>query len=326
MEKPDLIIVGASGNMGRAIIQRASKEEHEIVFGIVAPEELTTHVHDVNGKIIECKKFADIDWADFLVKKTKPTIIIDVTHKSAIKENWKNVYELLGLPLIVGTIGITKNDIGFVDFPVVIGSPNFAIQIADIIDTFENGLYPNFLKGIHFGVTELHQGPDPENGLTGKTEFSGTADKMIEIFEGLGGKMSYKTYIRDPKIQKALGVPDEHLGGHAWHTYHFMSPSNEGGVLNILNLCEEIVLNAKHGTEWLDPERRNSEKSAVLERWNSTKTFQLRVEHDHYNVWFSHNINGRDPYIDGLFFCVLPEMIHSIDCKNNDVRYMSDIV
>lgn len=324
MEKPDLIIVGASGNMGRAIIQRASKEEYEILFGIVAPEELTTHVHDVNGKIIECKKFADIDWDTFLVKKTKTTIIIDVTHKTVIKENWKNVYEMLGLPLIVGTIGITKNDTGFVDFPVIIGSPNFAIQIANIIDTFENGLYPNFLKGIQFGVTELHQGPDPENGLNGKTEFSGTADKMIEIFEELGGKLVYKTSIRDPKIQKALGVSDEYLAGHGWHTYHFMSPNNEFGIKNVLNLCEEIVVNAKHGTEWLDPVVVPG--TTILERWNAKKTFQLRVEHDNYNVWFSHNINGRDPYIDGLFFCVLPEMIHAIECNNNEVRDMFDIV
>ena len=325
MKKRKILVVGASGQMGRLAILEAPLYGYEIMpFGIIGPEDPTKHVHGRNGEIIDCLTFDKITPR---MLKEKP-IVVDFTHKSVVNQNWERYYEKLKLPLIVGTIGLKKEHIISSCSPVIIGSPNFALELANIMNIFSKELPRNFLKNILIGVTESHQGPDPKNGLTGKTEFSGTADRMIESFENAGGKILYKTSVRDPKVQSAMGIKPEYLSGHAWHTYHFMSPNQEWGIKSVEDLSEQIIDNVRYGTHWMEPEYNifKDGHSGIFQVWNKDKTFQLRVEYDPYNVWLSHNINGRKPYIDGLFESVLPELEKILVSGKNEVRDMFDIL
>lgn len=313
MEKRPLIIVGASGQMGSLIVERATALGHKILFAVVGPEDETTHVHSsVNGEYIPCIK---INKALPLLEKCDRDpmpIIIDFTHKSIINKNYEKIYENVKLPLIVGTIGIDKKDIK-PDFPVIICSPNILPEIGRIMKIFDRELIPGFLKGISYGITESHPGPDPAIGYPGKTEFSGTADKMSEALKKLGGKQLYLTSIRDPKIQSLLGIKDRYLSAHAWHTYHFMSPRNMHGTEKILNLCKDIVSKAKLGATETGMYLDHGDRRNEITRW--INNFEVRVTWDDYNVRLSHNVNGRDGYIDWLFNFFLPQMEKYVDKK-----------
>jgi hypothetical protein len=319
-KKKSLIVVGASGKMGVPIIKRATAEGYKIDMAVVGPDDNTTHVYGSINEPIKCQRINEIDWfypkSQYLLDSERP-IIIDVTHKSAIGDNYMNVYKKLQLPLIIGTIGISKEDIATVDFPIIIGSPNFSTEIVKILKTFRSGLEPGFLNGLFYGWTESHQGPDPEKGSWGKRESSGTADFMGDSFKMLGAKMVYQTSIRDEQIQRKMGVEEQYLSGHGWHTYHFMS-FKKYGLEKVQKVCEQLVLEAK-----LSMPRRTSNS---IERWNKDRTLQLKVSYDNYNVRLSHNVNGRNPYIDRLFDFVLPEMATTVDQGIITLRDMFDFV
>ena len=82
--------------------------------------------------------------------------------------------------------------------------------------------FPNALKGYKLDVVESHQ--------TGKADTSGTAKAVVESMGGLGlnGSTEKIQMIREPEQQVAeMGVPKEHLGHHAFHTYVFEREARE---------------------------------------------------------------------------------------------------
>ena len=78
--------------------------------------------------------------------------------------------------------------------------------------------FPDLFKGYRLTIRESHQ--------QAKADTSGTAKAMVRIFNRLGLAFTEEQIRmeRDPQIQKtAWGIPEEHLGGHAWHTYTLVS-------------------------------------------------------------------------------------------------------
>ncbi|PPD85354.1 hypothetical protein GOBAR_DD17700 [Gossypium barbadense] len=66
-----------------------------------------------------------------------------------------------------------------------------------------------------------------ESHQAGKLDTSGTAKAIISYFQKLGVSfdMDQIQMLWDPKQQiKMVGVPEEHLSGHAFHLYHLTSP------------------------------------------------------------------------------------------------------
>jgi 4-hydroxy-tetrahydrodipicolinate reductase len=78
--------------------------------------------------------------------------------------------------------------------------------------------FPGLFSGYGLEIKESHQ--------SGKADTSGTAKAMVGYFQKLG--LDFNTdqivKVRDPETQKNdLGVPEEYLGGHGWHTYSLTS-------------------------------------------------------------------------------------------------------
>ncbi len=181
-------------------------------------------------------------------------------------------------------------------------------------------------KGSTIKIEESHQGPDPARPtFKAKKDPSGTA---IAISEDLGvmgvegcpfnsdaikaNPEKYKgqfVMIRDRKYQlEALGVPEEYLDGHGWHTYtlvengtpyqlamfscmlsKFMSTNPVFANYSILREFNQIHTLIRR----VSPDGNalfETKLSCALDRESENPALQLT---------FKHNINGRNIYADG---------------------------
>lgn len=298
----DFIVVGASGAMGQLIIRKAISLGHTISHGIVGPDDEMGHIL-YGPEIIKLQKINEFNWRRIKIyyenDDVKP-IIIDATHESVVKENWETYYKSLGFPVIFITTGITKEDlIGFKNH-MWIASPNACPELVSVLLDFKNmpgsGWAVSEKFGpIHYGITELHQGPDPARNFWGKKNPSSTGKFVDDCLTRAGHERVYFESIRDRSLQLLMGVPPEHLDGHAWHTYRFMSEKQE----QLERFYGLFCLFMDELREYGDYEVEASSFSTKASSKDKSIIFELR--NDDSNIWFSHFVNGRQPYVDGLF-------------------------
>lgn len=114
--------------------------------------------------------------------------------------------ETLKVPLIQGS---TKVEVPIGRDVIIINAPNLSLPMMRFLSAF-----PDFANSISPGMTpsivESHQST--------KADTSGTARAIVKV---LGTTNSAITSIRDTGTQLALGVPEEHLDGHAYHDFIF---------------------------------------------------------------------------------------------------------
>lgn len=147
---------------------------------------------------------------------------VDYTHPSAVNSN-AEFYCRHGLPFVMGTTGGDRqkleDTVRFSRIAAVV-APNMAKQIVGFqaMMEFAAQTFPGLFKGYRLEIRESHQ--------KGKADTSGTARAMVGYFNRLGipfGADQIRME-RDPQTQKtAWGIPEEHLRGHAWHTYTLVS-------------------------------------------------------------------------------------------------------
>jgi len=147
---------------------------------------------------------------------------VDYTHPTAVNAN-AEFYCRQRLPFVMGTTGGDRQKLEETvrrsDIAAVI-APNMAKQIVGFqaMMEFAAQTFPDLFKGYHLEIRESHQ--------QGKADTSGTARAMVSYFNRLGVPFSAEQIRmeRDPQSQKTgWGIPEEHLSGHAWHTYTLIS-------------------------------------------------------------------------------------------------------
>lgn len=144
-----------------------------------------------------------------------------------METNWK-LYCKLKLPFVLGTTGFdhqaliqkTKKENVF-----SVIAPNMSKQIVALQSMVKSAAerFPGCFSGYSLNVTESHQKT--------KVDTSGTAKAMLTHFNKLCNstvELKEVKKIRNEKEQLQLGVPEENLNGHAWHTYRL--ESGEGSV------------------------------------------------------------------------------------------------
>ncbi|CAN2042065.1 4-hydroxy-tetrahydrodipicolinate reductase [Candidatus Magnetomoraceae bacterium gMMP-15] len=252
-----IMMNGMPGNMAVNIAQHILKNDafELIPFSLTGPE-ITDKEHKINSisiKLIRPENREEI--IPEIIKKEKYFISVDFSHPTAVNDN-AVFYCKHKLPFVMGTTGGNRKELEKIvlasSIPAVI-APNMAKQIVGFQAMMEYASknFPDLFKDYSLEIRESHQ--------KGKADTSGTAKAMVKYFNDMGVHFSEKDIImeRDPEIQKKqLGVPDEYLNGHAWHTYTLISE-------------------------------------------DKTACFQ-----------FSHNINGRDIYSQGV-----PDAIIYLDKK-----------
>ncbi|MFO7752484.1 MAG: dihydrodipicolinate reductase [Desulfobacteraceae bacterium] len=156
-------------------------------------------------------------------KEFSPFFVIDFTHPSAVNEN-AEFYVSHEIPFVMGTTGGDReqleNTVKKGSVPAVI-APNMAKQIVGFQAMMEYAArqFPDLFKGFTLEIKESHQ--------QGKADTSGTARAMVEHFNALGVNFEVNDIqkVRDPDIQREeWNIPEEHLSGHAFHTYTLTAP------------------------------------------------------------------------------------------------------
>lgn len=131
------------------------------------------------------------------------------------------VCEMLSVPIIQGSTGIsdlpTKRNV------TIVNAPNLSLPMLRFMASF-----PAFAKSIgentNIRIVESHQ--ERKRGV------SGTA---IELAKSLGISQSCIKSVRDPDVQRALGIPKEHLEAHAHHRVTFTGAGIEFTVSTKVN-------------------------------------------------------------------------------------------
>ncbi len=219
------MISGLPGNVARIMASSALQDERfTLVPFSLTGEEITQGEVSVDQTDVTLLRPSERENKINGILEAYPgCICIDYTHPTAVNDNAK-FYVAHKIPFVMGTTGGDRQDLELTvkngSIPAVI-APNMAKQIVGLQAMLEYGAntFPGLFKGFSLKVTESHQ--------QGKADTSGTAKALVACFNQLGTNFEISNIekIRDPKIQKEnLGIPEEFIGGHGWHTYTLEAP------------------------------------------------------------------------------------------------------
>ncbi|KIZ03068.1 hypothetical protein MNEG_4890 [Monoraphidium neglectum] len=150
-------------------------------------------------------------------------VVVDYTMPNCVNDN-AEFYARNGVPFVMGTTGGDRAKVAAAAeaagvYAVV--APQMGKQVVAFQAMMEvmAQQYPGVFTGYSLTVTESHQ--------RNKADVSGTAKAVVASLRQMGVegfKDSDIRKIRDREGQLQMGVPEDHLGGHAFHTYTLTSP------------------------------------------------------------------------------------------------------
>jgi 4-hydroxy-tetrahydrodipicolinate reductase len=168
-------------------------------------------------------------------------------------------------------------------------APNMGRQIV-ALQAFMEGYareHAGKFEGYELVIIESHQ--------KRKADTSGTAKAMAGYFNQLGidFKIEDIEKIRDPELQRELGIPEEYLDAHGWHTYE-IEAQGSNTPLRLFKKAVSIFL----AEDKAFADYSLNRYSGGLERISPDRTvvFQVNLEDNNRNLSMSHNVNGRDIY------------------------------
>ncbi|PRQ49878.1 putative 4-hydroxy-tetrahydrodipicolinate reductase [Rosa chinensis] len=236
-----IMVNGCNGKMGKAIISAAESAGLDVVpvsFGSaqesgqaiqVGTKEILVHGPSERESILES-----------LLVKYPNLIVVDFTVPSAVNDN-AELYCRVGVPFVMGTTGRDRDQLykTVEDSKIyAVISPQMGKQVFAFLATMEimAEQFPGAFFGYSLQVMESHQ--------ASKLDTSGTAKAVISCFQKLGVSfdMDQIQLIRDPQKQlEMVGVPEEHLSGHAFHMYHLTSPDQTVSFQFQHNVCGRSI-------------------------------------------------------------------------------------
>lgn len=219
-----IMVNGLPGNMASNVARHALADSRFQVIpqSLTGPEitETQTIIDSVSFRLILPK---DRDQATSTIKQKEGLfLIVDFSLPPAVNSN-AEFYCKHGLPFVMGTTGGDRkrleDTVKASSISAVI-APNMAKQIVGFQAMMEYAAktFPDLFKGYSLEIKESHQ--------KGKADTSGTAKAMVRYFNSLGLPFAEEdiTKERDPETQKnVMGIPEEYLSGHGWHTYRLDS-------------------------------------------------------------------------------------------------------
>ena len=220
-----VMISGLPGDMAAKSVQEIAKQtDMELVkYALTGP--CMPEIFESGGYTFGLVRPADRH--DVLIearKKHDGLMIVDFS-KARMEDNAR-AYASHRIPFVYGgTFGNRDKLVEVVSASDVsaFAAPNFSRPLNIFPGTSLNylaGQFPNGLKGYRALITESHQST--------KADVSGTARAWTLLLEKLGIEVDGIESVRDPKAQKRLGVPEEFLPGHAYHSVSVAS--HDGNV------------------------------------------------------------------------------------------------
>ncbi|WVZ56206.1 hypothetical protein U9M48_006774 [Paspalum notatum var. saurae] len=256
-----ILVNGCTGKMGLSAAEAAVLRGLHLVpisFSRKEKVEKTIQVGQTDIQIYGPSAREDI--LSSVIDEFPDVIVVDYTAPDSVNSN-AELYCKLGLPFVMGTTGgnrqlLYKSVQDSTNYALI--SPQMSKEVAAFVALMKifAEQFPGALSGYHLEVLESHQ--------AGKLDTSGTAKDVIACFENLGvpydmnrfrnpdidiviitdnyihGTMMVK--IRDPEQQlEMVGVPEEHIEGHAFHLYHLTSPDDKVSFEFQHNVCGRSI-------------------------------------------------------------------------------------
>ncbi|KAF6993780.1 hypothetical protein CFC21_010620 [Triticum aestivum] len=236
-----ILVNSCTGKMGKSVAEAAVSAGLQLVpvsfSAIEVPDgklnicDRDIHIHDPSESERILRSIAK-DYPDM--------IVVDYTVPDAVNAN-AELYCKLGLPFVMGTTGgnrqLLNKTVQDANVYAVI-SPQMGKQVVAFLAAMEimAEKFPGAFAGYKLEVMESHQAT--------KLDVSGTAKAVISCFQKLGVSFDLNevNLVRDPEEQLAIvGVPEEHLGGHAFHNYHLTSPDETVSFEFQHNVCGRSI-------------------------------------------------------------------------------------
>ncbi|KAF3789676.1 4-hydroxy-tetrahydrodipicolinate reductase 2 [Nymphaea thermarum] len=227
--------------MGSAVAEAAVSAGLQLVpASFTCPEKSGNVVH-ISGTDVQLHGPSDrVGILKSILDEYPGVVVADYTIPAAVNEN-AELYCKVGVPFVMGTTGGDRQKL----MDTVKDANNYAViapQMGKQVVAFQAAMeilaeqFPGAFAGYSLQVMESHQ--------AGKLDTSGTAKAIISCFQKLGVSFSVDQIqmIRDPVKQvEMVGVPEEHLGGHAFHMYHLTSPDNTVSFEFQHNVCGRSI-------------------------------------------------------------------------------------
>jgi 4-hydroxy-tetrahydrodipicolinate reductase len=223
MPRISLLFSGLPGKMAAEVFQLAAEQLHALSLQLhpqgLCGSEKHSGFYEASGARVEL-----LPEANRAALQCPPgTIAIDYSTPDAALRNIRFFVER-DIPFIMGTTGFDRAEavrlVEAGNVPAVI-APNMGIPILLIQRALSQLAYefPGALQGYSVTIQESHQST--------KKDTSGTAKALVNAFQQLGLPATTEAIqmVRDPEKQRReLSVPEEFLGGHAYHFYNVTSP------------------------------------------------------------------------------------------------------
>ena len=224
-----VMVNGIPGNMGKIVAETCVKRGLELVPYSLTGEIIVENESEVAGKTVQLLKPSNREERIGEVFAKYPNLIcVDYTHPTAVNDN-AAFYVKHKIPFVMGTTGGDRDAllklVADANHPSVI-APNMSKQIVAFQTMIEwlATEFPTAFSGYKLSVVESHQKT--------KADTSGTARAVVGSFQKMG--FSYtpddieKVRVESEQMER-MGVPEEYLGGHAFHTY---SLDSEDGTVH----------------------------------------------------------------------------------------------
>ncbi|KQK22613.1 probable 4-hydroxy-tetrahydrodipicolinate reductase 2, chloroplastic [Brachypodium distachyon] len=236
-----ILVNGCTGKMGVSVAEAAaSRGLHLVPVSFSSRERLdkTVQIGDTSIEIYGPSAREDV--LSSVVDEFPDVVVVDYTAPDSVNSN-AELYCKLGVPFVMGTTGgdrqlLYKSVQDSNNYALI--SPQMGKQVVAFLATMEimAEQFPGAFSGYRLEVLESHQ--------AGKLDISGTAKAVIACFKKLGVSydMDRIVKIRDPEQQlEMVGVPEEHIEGHAFHLYHLTSPDDSVSFEFQHNVCGRSI-------------------------------------------------------------------------------------
>ncbi|XP_047176284.1 4-hydroxy-tetrahydrodipicolinate reductase 2, chloroplastic-like [Vigna umbellata] len=236
-----IMVNACTGKMGKAVINAGEAAGLNVVPVSFGCDEESGQTFEIGGKEFLVHGPSDRESALVSALERYPNlIVVDYTVPNAVNGN-AELYCKVGVPFVMGTTGgdrdlLHKTVEDSKNYAVI--SPQMGKQVVAFLAAMEimAEQFPGAFSGYSLQVLESHQ--------ASKVDASGTAKAVISCFNKLGVSfdMDQIKLIRDPRQQlEMVGVPEEHLSGHAFHMYHLTSPDDTVSFEFQHNVCGRSI-------------------------------------------------------------------------------------
>mmetsp|Transcript_39070 Transcript_39070/g.63310 ORF Transcript_39070/g.63310 Transcript_39070/m.63310 type:complete len:343 (-) Transcript_39070:492-1520(-) len=236
-----VMVNGIPGKMGIEVAEAAVRRGLKLIPFAFTGEQVSEERLCVGGTDVAFIKPSDRERLLPKITSEYPNFItVDYTHPSAVNSN-AEFYCKHRLPFVMGTTGgdrelLMRTTLDSKVYAVI--APNMGKQIVAFQAMMEymGQAFPGAFAGYKMEVVESHQ--------SSKADTSGTAKAVVASFNKMGVDFSPEQIemVRDSKQQQdRMRVPEEHLGGHAFHTYTLTSPDGTVQFSFQHNVCGRKV-------------------------------------------------------------------------------------